>query len=256
MVLIESMKMSQEAATNCEMPMDSGRRIHYVAPRKYSQLLTGKQEGDSCDFLMPANVQRKLSTNGSSEEVDKWEGVNDLCQMCDNCIEIERDIQMFEGKRVLEIGFCTGLPSVFAFEHGASSVTLHCTDASTLEEFVKPTIRRNNVPRSRSKFSSGDWESCKRALSGQKFDVILAPELLNAEENEFEQIHAILDVALAPNGIVLFSARPYYSHCSGSLPVFLDLVKMKACFDADARWMSTKSESAPRNVVQLTRSMR
>jgi len=191
-----------------------------------------------------------------SKKVDKWDGANDLCQFTDNCIEIEKDVEMFEGKRVLEIGFCTGLPSVFAFENGASSVTLHCLDPTSLSSFVKPTLGRNNVPRNRSKFSSGDLEGCRRALNGQKFDVILAAELINTEESEFEAIHELLDSALAPNGIVLFSSRPYYSHCSGSLPTFLDLVKVKGVFDADIRWTSSKSDSAPRKVVQLNRSIR
>lgn len=256
MVLIESLKVTgEEAATNCESAMDSGRRIYYVAPRKYSALLSA----DSENIDIGLGVTRKLSGSngiGSTDEADKWEGANELCQFTDNCIEIEKNIEMFEGKRVLEIGFCTGLPSVFAFANGASSVTLHCLDPSTLNSFVKPTLRRNNVPRNRSKFSSGDLESCKRALNDQKFDVILAPELINTEESEFEAIHQILDAALAANGIVLFSARPFHSNCSGSLPTFLDLIKLKGCFDADTRWTSSKSDAAPRKVIQLNRSIR
>lgn len=250
MVLIESLKGVEESATNCEVPMDSGRKIFYVAPRKYSAMLS--DSSDTENF----GVQRKLSGSNTTDEADKWEGANDLCQFSDNCIEIEKDVDMFEGKRVLEIGFCTGLPSVFAFANGASSVTLHALDSSALTAYVKPTLRRNKVPRSRSKFSSGDLENCKRALNGPKFDVILAPELLNTEETDFEMLHEILDLSLAQNGIVLFSARPYYSHCSGSLPTFLDLVKLKGLFDADIRWTSTKDVVAPRKVVQLTRSIR
>lgn len=251
MVLIESLKVGQEPATNCEVPMDSGRKIYYVAPRKYSGIFSN----DNSDTEV-LGVQRKLSGSNAVDETDKWESANDLCQYADNCIEIEKDVEMFDGKSVLEIGFCTGLPSVFAFANGASSVTMHTIDATGLESFVKPTLRRNKVPRSQSKFSSGDLENCKRALSGPKFDVILAPELLNTDEADFEMLHEILDLSLAQNGIVLFSSRAYYSHCSGSLPTFLDLVKLKGSFDADVRWTSPKSEVAPRKIIALTRSIR
>uniref|UniRef100_A0A915CQC3 Uncharacterized protein n=1 Tax=Ditylenchus dipsaci TaxID=166011 RepID=A0A915CQC3_9BILA len=243
MVLIESLKITgQQAATNCNLSMDSGRRICYVAPRKYSALLSS----DSENIDTGLGLTRKLSgSNGNGGAL-----------MRQTSGKIEKNVEMFEGKRVLEIGFCTGLHSVFAFANGASSVTLHSLDATTLNSFVKPTLRRNNVPRNRSKFSSGDLESFKMVLNNQKFDVILAAELISTDESEFEAIHDMLNAALAPNGIVLFSARPYYDHCSGSLPTFLDLVKMKGCFDADIRWTSTKTDVAPRKVVQLNRSIR
>lgn len=35
-----------------------------------------------------------------------------------------------------------------------------------------------------------------------RFDVVLAPELISMDEEEFEQLHELLDLALSPNGIM------------------------------------------------------
>lgn len=58
MVVIESIKCSEEAPVNCEIMMDSGNRIFYVAPYKYSSL---EREVVKCDGVL----QRKNSGNGN-----------------------------------------------------------------------------------------------------------------------------------------------------------------------------------------------
>ena len=252
MVIIQSLAPVFENVTTCEIHMDSGKLVTYVAPAKYAPLQTIlKQHQDNGPHL------KMIGQNQDDEEMDKWVGVSHLCQCVDDAIEIHKDIHMFAGKRVLELGFCTGVPSSFAFEHGATSVALYCHDALKMNRFVKPTLRRNNVTRSCCKFITGDLENCKISLHGQKYDVILAPELMNTDVENFEAIHELLDAALAQNGIILISSRPYYAHCSGSLPTFLELVKLKGAFDYEIRWTPADSfDSAPRKVVQLMRAIR
>jgi len=125
-----------------------------------------------------------------------------MLQCFDNFIEIEHDTKMFKGKRVMECGFATGLLSAFAMSNGASSAALHCIDPTALECHIRPTLRRNNIPRSKLKFSSGGLEGCKQAISGQKYDIIMAPEILNCDEETFEAIHDLLDSALSSDGIM------------------------------------------------------
>lgn len=62
-----------------------------------------------------------------NQHSDEWDGVHEYCQALDHLIEVEMDQELFEGKRVLEIGFCTGLPSIFALDHGANSATVYCS---------------------------------------------------------------------------------------------------------------------------------
>lgn len=38
------------------------------------------------------------------------------------------ETDFFDGKSVLEIGFVTGLPSVYAFENGAEEIAMHTMD--------------------------------------------------------------------------------------------------------------------------------
>uniref|UniRef100_A0A1I7XZF2 Methyltransf_11 domain-containing protein n=1 Tax=Steinernema glaseri TaxID=37863 RepID=A0A1I7XZF2_9BILA len=246
-------KRNDVTGKNCELMLESGKQIYYVAPVDANPVRNMSIFAQENMYCMP--TKRKGSSNDDSG-VEEWQGVNALCQMVDNAIEIEMDKDMFFGKRVLEIGFCTGLPSLFAWDNGASEVALHCYSKADLDFYVKPTMRRNNIPLNRCKFSSGDLAACKRALGGKKFDVVLAPELINTNESDFDAIHEIIDLALADDGICLMSARAYYPGVSGNLPSFLDLVKHRGRFDVFVRWQSPKTEIIPRKVIQLTHTIR
>ncbi|KAH7731398.1 Protein F22B7.9 [Aphelenchoides avenae] len=232
MVVTKNLKVEGDLSPiNRELRLGSGRAIRYVAPLKLN-VCTQPSASDVDQYIVPP---RKRSSS-DTEQTDDWDGVVELCQAIDDAMEIDNDTELLADKRVLEMGFCTGLPSIFALDSGATDVALHCWSSAALELYVKPTLQRNNVRRNRYKLSSGDLSSCKRAIGGQKFDIILAPELINADESEFDALHDILDHALADNGIVL--------------------VKLRACFDAHVRWVSPKPDLAPRKVVQLTRIIR
>ncbi|CAD5221632.1 unnamed protein product [Bursaphelenchus xylophilus] len=227
-----------------EIRLNSNRTLRYVAP-----------------FLIDKNyltdgttIKRKVSE--SQDDNESWEGVLDMCQAMDDIIEIDKESELMAEKSVLEIGFCTGLPSVFALDSGASDVTIHAWSSTALEFYVKPTMKRNKVPKNICKFNSSILKSTIQSLGGKKFDVIVAPELLQMDETDFEEVHGILDAALKPFGIVLICSRSYYPHCSGNIPAFMEMCKMKGVFDAYLRWSSTKPDQDSHRVIQLTRTLR
>ncbi|PAV83953.1 hypothetical protein WR25_21705 [Diploscapter pachys] len=152
------------------------------------------------------------------------------------------------------IGFTTGLPAVYAYENGASEVALHCQSKPVLDLYCKPTLKRNNIPANKCKFSYGNLDDLLKALGGKKFDIILAPDLLNRSESDYEQLHDIINEAMAEGGICLFSSYTYYSSSDGSLDSFLSLVRAHRQFDSIERWSSPKTDIVQRKVYQLTRS--
>ncbi|CAD6187792.1 unnamed protein product [Caenorhabditis auriculariae] len=237
--------LADVAPSNCELKLDSGRCIQYVAacdanPRKRVS-----------DEELP--ISRKNS-NGNEQRED-WEGVNSLCHSLDNIVEVEMETDFFEGKTVLEIGFSTGLPSVYAFENGASEISIHTLSKTSLQLYCKPTLQRNNIPANKCKYSFGNLDDLRKALGGKRFDVILAPDLLNRSESEFEALHDILIEAMADGGICLFSCFTYYPKVDGTLAAFLALLKSRREFDALERWTSPKTDIIQRKVYQVTRSL-
>ncbi|CAB3405569.1 unnamed protein product [Caenorhabditis bovis] len=107
---------------------------------------------------------------------EDWEGVNSLCQAIDQIVEIEMESDFFYGKSVLEIGFSTGLPSVYAFESDANEVALHTFTKTAMEVFCKPTLKRNNIPNNQTKLSFGSLEEMKKCLGGKMLSVNLQGE--------------------------------------------------------------------------------
>ncbi|KAK5965006.1 hypothetical protein GCK32_014937 [Trichostrongylus colubriformis] len=175
--------------------------------------------------------------------------------MLDGIVETEAETDFFVGKNVLEIGFATGLPSVYAYENGAAEVALHSSSLTSLQMYCKPTLRRNAIPENKCKFSSGDLGEMKKAIGGKRFDVILAPELVYRGEEEFELVHQIIDEALSHDGICFLSSPTHYFTMDSSLCSFLDLVKKYRKFDVMERWSSPRTDVVQRKIIQLTRSL-
>uniref|UniRef100_A0A158R4D7 MTS domain-containing protein n=1 Tax=Syphacia muris TaxID=451379 RepID=A0A158R4D7_9BILA len=261
MVLILPSKASQAAATNCELLLESGKCIHYVAPAHANPCKEVHTESN--DIIADNNIAKRKSSYGANDSSDDWEGVNALCHVLDSMVQCETDA-FTEGRSVLEacfkcvalIGFATGLPSVFALANGARQATVHCSNKENLECFIKPTFNRNKVNQSRRKFICGDLKNLRNSTKPKQFDVILAPEYINANLTEFEALHDFIDYALAADGICLLTARMFYFNCDGSLPEFLSLVKARGKFDVYIRWSSSKLDVVQRKVVQLTRIIR
>lgn len=229
-----------------ELKLESGRVIRYVAPPNANPNSHAGQDD------VPSVVLRKNSLR--FDQFSDWEGVNDVCHTLDSIVEIDMETDFFDGKTVLEIGFTTGLPAVYAYENGASEVALHCQSKPVLDLYCKPTLKRNNIPANKCKFSYGNLDDLAKALGGKKFDIILAPDLLNRSESDYEQLHDIINEAMAEGGICLFSSYTYYSSSDGSLDSFLSLVRAHRQFDSIERWSSPKTDIVPRKVYQLTRN--
>ncbi|CAL2038456.1 unnamed protein product [Caenorhabditis brenneri] len=231
------------APINCELSLDSGRCIKYVATRNANPKTHVAEE-------LP--MMRK---NSHQDHHDDWEGVNTICHTIDNIVNVEMETDFFDGKSVLEIGFVTGLPSVYAFENGADEIAMHTMDKTSLELYCRPTLKRNNIPLNKTKVSCGTMEEIRKFLGGKKYDIILAPDLLNRQEAEFEIVHEILHQGLSYDGICLFSCRTHYANVDGSLNAFLQLIKRRREFEPIERWSSPRTDIIQQKVFQLTRSL-
>uniref|UniRef100_A0AC34QBN9 Methyltransferase type 11 domain-containing protein n=1 Tax=Panagrolaimus sp. JU765 TaxID=591449 RepID=A0AC34QBN9_9BILA len=234
------------ATTNNEFCMMSGNSLHYVAP---VSLITGNNDYQQVVMLVQ---EKRLLFGDVNDEFDKWVGVGEMCQAIDNLVEIDQETGLFNGKTVLEVGFTSGLPSVYAMNHGAKSVTIYNESSSLMDAYVKPTMRRNNLNEN-VEYLTGDFENLRNILQNKKFDVIIAPEMVNTKLADFEEIHEILDQILADNGIVIFSGRTHYSTCDGNMPAMLDLIKSKNSFDVIDRSQLFTNQTVPRKIVQLIR---
>ena len=132
-----------------------------------------------------------------------------------------------------QIGFTTGLPAVYAYENGASEVALHCqvyqfpnfakkkprilvqtgswfvlqADTQTQQhssEQMQILLRESRWSRQGPGWQKVNFLSKIRAISKTenfRFDIILAPDLLNRSESEYEQLHDIINEAMAEGGI-------------------------------------------------------
>jgi hypothetical protein len=227
-----------------ELRLNSARTLKFLAPIN----LEFSANSDTDQYVI-----RKRSYSNQAQDNENWEGIREFVQAIDDLIVIDKDTELFIGKSCLELGFTTGLPSLLAFGSGANDVTLHSWSSTGPSENVKLTISKR-IPKNLFKFSNGNLETCLRSLGGKKFDIILAPELIDADEQDFDTIIDILDAALSPHGLVLLSGRTFYAQSTGSIQGFLDQIKQRGIFDAFIRWESPNvADVAPRKVIQMTR---
>jgi hypothetical protein len=187
--------------------------------------------------------------------LEDWEGVNTLTHALDLTVEVDLETSLFHGKKVLEIGFASGLPSVYAWESGAAELAIHHPSKTALELYTLPTLRRNNIPTNKCKLGSGTLEDLKKMIGSNKFDVILGADILNRDSSEYELLHEIISDALADDGICVFSAQTLYTSVDGCLAKFLTVAKNARKLDALERWSSPRTDVIQRKVVQLTKSL-
>jgi len=249
MVVVKQIQPINREMINNELRLNSTRVVKFMAPTNVDIV---ENEDDHYAIRKRTN-SNQFNVNRCN---DAWIGVQEFCQAIDDIIVIEKDTELFIGKSVLEIGFTTGIPSIFALDCGASEISLHSWDQQSMATYVEGTVRRNAIPKNLCKFSTGDLFSCLESLGGKKFDIILAPELINTNEENYGTIIEILNAALADHGVILLSGRTFYDEMTSSVQGFLDFCRSNNVFDAFVRWISTKSEANPRKLLQLTRSFR
>lgn len=250
MVLLNATKDGQAAVLENTLELQSGLKIHYMVPSHAAPV----KENSPTENTIGVAVRKSSNFDGNDPRED-WEGVFEMCYALDHAVQFETE-DLLKGRKVLEIGFCTALPSVFALSNGAEHVTLHSNDDEMMETYVKPTLTRNKIKGVQRKTFSSSLEDFRKSVNPNEFDVILAVEIFSTEKNHFEEIHDFIDYALTNDGVCLLESRMFYINCEGSLPDFLDLVKVKGKFDVYTRWSSPKTEIIQRKVIQLTRAIR
>uniref|UniRef100_A0A0R3RUK5 Methyltransf_11 domain-containing protein n=1 Tax=Elaeophora elaphi TaxID=1147741 RepID=A0A0R3RUK5_9BILA len=250
MVRSNSMKSSQAAFTECTLELESGMKINYVAPAHAAPL----KENSSIENSS-GSVSRKRSFLEGSDPREEWEGAFEMCYALDHAVRFETD-DLVKGRKILEIGFCTALPSLFAVKHGAKHITLHSSDSKMMESCVNPTLSRNKIKNMQHRIICSSLKDLRKLVQPNEFEVIFAVEFFNSEKNRFEEIHDFIDYVLSNDGVCLLESRMFYINCESSLHEFLDLVKTKGKFDVYTRWSTPKSKIIQRKVIQLTRAIR
>lgn len=102
---------------------------------------------------------------------------------------------------MFQIGFASGLPSVYAWENGAAELAVHHPSKTALELYTVPTLQRNNIPMNKCKLGAGSLEDLQKTIGSKKFDVILGADILNRDHVEYEVLHDIIEKALEDDGI-------------------------------------------------------
>uniref|UniRef100_A0AC35G1H5 Uncharacterized protein n=1 Tax=Panagrolaimus sp. PS1159 TaxID=55785 RepID=A0AC35G1H5_9BILA len=246
MVLIQVPSCITTSGITNELCMESGN-ILFTAP-----LTLDSSKINECQQLVLLAREKRLLFGDSNKEIEKWNGVNDFCQTLDNIVEIQKETKLFEGKRMLEIGFTTALPSIYALQHGAKDITVVIPTEEALKTHIESTFFQNNA-NERVTYIIGDVDDLTRKVGGEKFDIILAPEIVYTKQRHFEKIHNAFEFLLASDGLILMSGRTHYHNCDGNMSSMIDLIKRKNHFDIMDQTSRSHSryETAPRKIVQI-----
>uniref|UniRef100_A0A914XZ55 Methyltransferase domain-containing protein n=1 Tax=Panagrolaimus superbus TaxID=310955 RepID=A0A914XZ55_9BILA len=246
MVLIQTPSFIPTQSIINEICMESGN-ISFIAP-----IILDSTKTNESQQLVHLAREKRLLFGDSNKEIEKWNGVKDFCQALDNLVEIQKETTLFFGKKVLEIGFSTGVPSIYALEHGAKDVTVVYSTEEALRTHIEPTMSRNNA-NDRVNYIFGDFDDLTTKVVTQKFDVIFAPEIVYTKQRNFEKIHKFLKSLLASDGLILISGRTYYHNCDGNMSSMIDMIKRKNQFDIIDRTSRSllRYETAPRKIVQI-----
>ena len=98
MVLLVS-PVNTLAPAPCELRLDSGRTIRYMAPKSANP--RSEIGGLETEPNFPGR-KRSLSEKLALED---WEGVNSLTHTLDLIVEVDLETELFHGKKVLEVTF-------------------------------------------------------------------------------------------------------------------------------------------------------
>jgi hypothetical protein len=250
MVLIQSAGLIESQPIPNELCMESGNIIPFIAPVSLNNNNSTNAEHQKVVLLAQ---EKRLLFGDLNEEMDKWSGASEFCTAIDSIVEIESETDFFKNKKVLEVGFSTALPTIYALEHGASSATLVYPSDESYQTYIKPTMEQNKNVSDNINIVIGDVDNLEEKIS-EKFDIILAPELVLTNSKYFDKIHALLDSALADNGIIILSGRTHYHNSSGNMSLMLEMIKTKGRFVViDRTPECQRHDTAPRKIVQLMR---
>ncbi|KAJ3016081.1 hypothetical protein HKX48_004205 [Thoreauomyces humboldtii] len=184
------------------------------------------------------------------------------------------DTGSLKGQRVLELGCGSSLPGIYCLSQGAT-VDLQDYNEEVLHLVTIPNVLLNatpglidaagdghesgtceveleysklaNIP---ARFWAGDWGLLQDALANaEKYDVILTAETIYASESH-QRLLDLISSVIRPGGVAYIAAKTTYFGCSGSLPMFLHLVKTSGkAMDVETVWV--ESSSVRREIVRI-----
>lgn len=106
MVLL-AVPLNSLAPTTCELRLDSGRTLRYMAPESANP----RTEISGLDSE-PSFTGRKR-TLSERLALEDWEGVNTLTHALDLTVEVDLETSLFHGKKVLEVRLVSAPDSTF-----------------------------------------------------------------------------------------------------------------------------------------------
>ncbi|EME28368.1 Histidine protein methyltransferase 1 [Galdieria sulphuraria] len=142
-----------------------------------------------------------------------WEGAIDLIEYLDSndCLDVEQG---------LELGCGHGLPGIFALQEGVK-MDFQDFNMPVITQVLFPNIIFNDctLKAANSLFLAGDWSCLFHCQLKEKYDLILASEIVYRVEL-FPLLCNCLEYLLKDGGVAYFSGKCFYFGVGGGTEAF------------------------------------
>uniref|UniRef100_A0A3B4B7V1 protein-histidine N-methyltransferase n=1 Tax=Periophthalmus magnuspinnatus TaxID=409849 RepID=A0A3B4B7V1_9GOBI len=232
--------------------------LHFLNETVFEQ--TASERDDEEEILSRTLQQKSDLISGIYEGGLKvWECTYDLLKL------IEKDIETFGGKMVLDLGCGAGLLGILALKRGARQVHFQDYNSTVIEQLTVPTVILNcheddvdtmdptlHASLVKCRFFSGDWSRFLALLMKEtppsKYDIIFTSETIY-NTAYYPSLHDTLQKLLAPTGLVYLATKAHYFGVGGGLHLFETFVEERGVFSVDHLWDG--EEGLQRHIVAL-----